>query len=90
MPICFHVVPDPAGEQQQGEGVDLGVETSRCVTPSSSLRAVTWTSTLIGSSRGSARRAATIGATIAMISAGRLIAARRSSACHAQRDANCR
>jgi hypothetical protein len=79
MPICFQVVPDPAPSRRRAKEL-TSASVSRWVMPSSSLRPA-WTKTLIRSSQGSARRAATIGAIIAMTSAGRPIAARRSSAC---------
>ena len=62
MPICFQVVPDPAASSRKANEM-ISASVRRFVTPSSSVISAS-TSTLIRSSRGSARRASTIGWTM--------------------------
>ncbi len=62
MPICFHVVPEPAARRMNAK-ISTSSSVRRWVLPSSSVISAA-TSTLIRSSRGSARRACTIGGTM--------------------------
>ena len=62
MPICFHVVPEPAARRMK-QKISTSSSVRRCVLPSSSVISAA-TSTLMRSSRGSSRRACTIGGTM--------------------------
>ena len=62
MPICFQVVPDPAASSRKANEM-ISASVRRFVTPSSSVSSAS-TSTLIRSSRRSARRASTTGWTM--------------------------
>ena len=78
MPICFHVVPEPAASRRKAnEWISASV--SRCVRPSSSVISAS-TSTLIRSSSGRSRRAETMGANISTIRSGWFSDSRTSSA----------